>query len=103
MLLKFRKSLLIFILIAALAVPVTAFAAGMAFPEVIPLPTGFMPEGIAIGLTGAFYTGSLANGAIYRGDLRTGAGEILVPGQEGRVAVGMALDKRSDYLAGLRL
>jgi hypothetical protein len=95
---NFRKSLLIFILIAALAVPVTALAMGLPFPEVIPLPTGFRPEGIAIGMPGTFYTGSLANGAIYRGDLRTGEGEVLVPGQEGRVAVGMALDKFSGYL-----
>ena len=68
------------------------------FPEVIPLPNGFQPEGIALGKRSTFYTGSLADGAIYRGDLLSGAGDILVPGQAGRVAVGMSFDARSGNL-----
>ena len=50
------------------------------FPAVIQLPTGFQPEGIEIGKGTTFYVGSVATGAIYRGDLRTGQGAILVPG-----------------------
>jgi len=68
------------------------------FPETIPLPNGFQPEGIASGRGTDFYTGSLANGAIYKGDVRTGEGAILVPGQPGRVSVGMKFDSRSGYL-----
>ncbi|MGQ0604065.1 MAG: SMP-30/gluconolactonase/LRE family protein [Anaerolineales bacterium] len=69
-----------------------------AFPEILPLPNGFRPEGIAVGRGTDFYVGSLADGAIYKGDLRTGEGDILVSGQAGRVAVGLKFDKRSGRL-----
>jgi sugar lactone lactonase YvrE len=68
------------------------------FPPVIPLPVGFQPEGIAVGKGTTFYVGSIPTGAIYRGDLRTGEGSILVPEQEGRSAIGLAYDERSGYL-----
>lgn len=71
---------------------------GQAFPEVLPLPIGFQPEGIATGRGHDFFVGSLAGGAIYRGDLRTGDGDVLVPPAAGRVAVGLSHDRRSDYL-----
>jgi hypothetical protein len=72
------------------------------FPDVIPLPNGFAPEGIVIGRGTAFYVGSLVTGAIYQGDLSTGAGQILVPPQDGRIAVGLAYDERTNwiYVAG---
>ena len=57
------------------------------FPEVINLPNGFQPEGISTGRGTSFYVGSLFDGAIYRGDLRTGKGAVLVPGVDGRVAI----------------
>jgi outer membrane protein assembly factor BamB len=90
--------LFILILVIALAVPITVLASGHTYPDIISLPDGFRPEGIAVGKGHTFYTGSLANGAIYRGDLRTGEGGILVAGQEGRVAVGMNFDERSNNL-----
>ena len=62
------------------------------FPAVIQLPTGFRPEGIEIGRGTTFYVGSVANGAVYRGDLRTGTGAILVPGSTGKAATGIELD-----------
>jgi sugar lactone lactonase YvrE len=68
------------------------------FPDRIPLPNGFQPEGIAIGRGPNFYVGSIPTGAIYHGDLRTGEGSILVPGGEGRVAIGLYLDQRTNYL-----
>ncbi len=68
------------------------------FPALIPLPNGFQPEGIAVGPGHAFYVGSIPTGAIYKGDLRTGEGQILVPPQEGRNAIGLAFDPRSNYL-----
>ncbi len=82
-------------LLFAVAAPATA---KVAFPDVIQLPTAFEAEGIAIGSQTNFYAGSLANGAIVEGNLRTGDVEELVPGGEGRIAVGMSYDKRSGYL-----
>lgn len=70
-----------------------AVAAAAAFPQVIQLPRGFQPEGIEVGRGTTFYVGSVANGAIYRGNLRTGTGAILVPGQSGRAATGIELDR----------
>ena len=67
--------------LAAVALSITAgvAAAAPAFPATIPLPRGFQPEGIAI-RGNTFYVGSIPTGAIYRGNLRTGTGSILVEG-----------------------
>lgn len=86
------------ILAVALSAAAVAPAQGQTFPEVIPLPNGFNPEGIAIGKGTTMYTGSLLNGAIYQADLRTGKGDMLVQPQTGRVAVGMQFDPRTGYL-----
>jgi sugar lactone lactonase YvrE len=78
------------------ATGVTGQAAGATqFPEVFALPDGFEPEGIATGGGTSFYAGSLADGAIYRGNLRTGTGGTLVEGGEGAVAVGLEVDRRN--------
>jgi sugar lactone lactonase YvrE len=69
------------------------------FPEVIQLPTGFRPEGIEIkGQT--FYVGSVATGAIYRGNLRTGGGDTFIPGGAGRPATGIELAGHRLFVAG---
>jgi sugar lactone lactonase YvrE len=72
------------------------------FPMVINVPDGWQPEGIAVGRGTDFFVGSLLTGAVYGGDLRTGEGEIVVPPQTGRIAVGLAVDKRSKaiFVAG---
>jgi len=80
-----------------LAVPASA-GQGEYFPGVIILPDGFQPEGITVNWKGVFFAGSLADGAIYRGDVVTGEGDILVEGEEGRIAVGLSYDPRSDQL-----
>ncbi len=88
-------------LIAALvlaAAPANVSEAKDGFPPIINLPNGHQPEGIAIGKGTSFYVGSLANGAVYRGDLRTGAGAILVPGVTGRAVTGLFVDERHNYL-----
>ncbi len=82
------------LLIVGLAVPIQA----QDYPEVIPLPDGWQPEGIAIGEGTTFYVGSLATGAIYRGDLLTGQGSVLVQPPEGRIAVGLAYDPVTRFL-----
>jgi len=76
----------------------SAEARDVAFPKIIALPNGFQPEGIVIGRGANLYAGSLANGAIYRASLLTGQGDILVPPHEGRIAVGLSYDRRSDLI-----
>ena len=89
----------------ALALAVVTIAAGTAaaassYPSTIPLPRGFQPEGIAI-RANSFYVGSIPTGAVYRGDLRTGSGAVLVEGQSGRAAIGVAVDNRNRlFVAG---
>ena len=60
----------------------------------------FQPEGIAVGEGNSFYVGSLRDGDIYRGDLRSGVGALLVDHEAGagRVAVGMRVDRARDWL-----
>jgi sugar lactone lactonase YvrE len=72
------------------------------FPATIPLPPGWLPEGVVTGRGPVIYAGSRANGAIYAADLRTGEGRILVAGQTGRVAVGLDFDRRGNtiFVAG---
>ena len=85
------------IVLAATLVAQAAFAAPN-FPPSISLPDGWSPEGIVAGHGTVIYSGSLAGGGIYAADARTGVGQVLVPGQAGRVAVGLAFDRRSNYL-----
>jgi sugar lactone lactonase YvrE len=96
----YRASVLLSLAMAlVLLVTTTALAApAEVFPKIVPLPIGFQPEGISSGNGTEFYVGSLANGAVYKGDLRTGLGAILVQGQPGRVTVGTKFDPRSGYL-----
>jgi sugar lactone lactonase YvrE len=71
------------------------------FPDLIHLPTGFQPEGIARGHGPTFFVGSIPTGAVFRGDLRTGEGEVLVPGQAGRSAIGLEVDQQGRvFVAG---
>jgi sugar lactone lactonase YvrE len=92
-----RRSLLALLLIA-LSLALIAAVPAQAFPDVIPLPNGFQPEGIAVGKGSTFYVGSIPTGAVYRGDLRTGEGDVLVPAQEGRAAIGLKYDERTGLL-----
>ena len=90
------------LLAALLALAPAPASAAATFPDAIALPDGWRPEGVATGHGPVLYAGSLANGAIYAADLRTGQGAILVPGQPGRVAVGLSFDARTDaiFVAG---
>ena len=85
-------------LLIVLAMTMIAAAPARAFPDLIRLPNGFQPEGIAVGRGSTFYVGSIPTGAIYRGDLRTGEGEILVPAQQGRNAIGLKYEERTGLL-----
>jgi sugar lactone lactonase YvrE len=93
-----RRTLLLAATVAVVAVP-AAFAKA-AFPETIPLPNGWQPEGIAVGRGSTFYVGSIPTGAIYRGDLRTGKGAPFVQGATGRAAIGVDFDRGRLFVAG---
>jgi sugar lactone lactonase YvrE len=71
---------------------VAASAGAQPFPGTIALPTGFQPEGIAVGEDTTFYVGSIPTGEIFRGDLATGEGGILVD-DPGRAAIGIDVDE----------
>ena len=86
---RFALPTLAFVLSAVMAGSVQAAA----FPDRVPLPDGFSPEGIATGHGHSFYAGSLAGAGIVRGDYRTGETEPLVT--EGGPFVGMKVDARN--------
>ena len=94
------RRLLVLLLMALVAlVPATAGAA--TFPDLIRLPDGWQPEGIAAGRGSSLYVGSIPTGAIWKADARTGQGEVLVEGREGRAAIGIKVDKRNRlFVAG---
>jgi hypothetical protein len=97
-----RRAVLVVLaaMLAALLVGVPAGAQAPAFPESLPLPDGFYPEGITIGTGQDFFVGSLLDGSLYRGDLRTGEGEVIAPGAQGRWLVGLDHDARSGLVWG---
>ena len=92
------RALLAFVVAGAFAATALAGSA-TDFPKRIDLPNGILPEGIATA-GNTFYAGSRANGAVYRGDLRTGEGAFLVPGQTGRVATGLKVDRGRIFVSG---
>ncbi|NBM15317.1 superoxide dismutase, partial [Streptomyces sp. GC420] len=94
---------------ATAGTPATAATAGTAgtagtearWPAGFPLPDGFRPEGITIGSGPYAWVGSLGTGAVYRADLRTGRGRVVLDGASGTAAVGMKLDHDGLlYIAG---
>lgn len=86
---------LLAVLVAGLASPADASDRHSSrFPSEIDLPTGFFPEGIAIGRGNTFYVGSLSNGTIYRGDLRTGEGAVLTAPAGQFTTIGIDVDRR---------
>jgi DNA-binding beta-propeller fold protein YncE len=74
------------------------------WPDIIPIPVGFEPEGIELGKDQDFFVGTLAfsgnptnAGAIYKGNLVTGEGKVLVA-PTGKGLSGLSYDARTDYL-----
>jgi sugar lactone lactonase YvrE len=92
-----RRSLL-FLLGIVLSAAMIAAAPARALQNVIKLPDGFQPEGIAAGNGDTFYVGSIPTGEILTGDVRTGAVGTLVPAEEGRAAIGMKYDESTGLL-----
>ena len=82
---------------------VTLIAAGVAaaastFPDVIPLPTGWRPEGIEAGRQHTLYVGSIPTGAVREIDARTGENFTLVQPTVGRSATGLEYDRKNERL-----
>jgi hypothetical protein len=95
-----RRFVVLFIAVLAFVLapwPATA-APPDNFPDRIDLPNGFFPEGIESGRGTSFFVGSLIDGAILRGDLRTGSSAVLAPGASGRVSVGIAYEAARNRL-----
>lgn len=66
-------------------------------PDRIDLPAAWQPEGITTDGT-SLYVGSLADGAIWKGDPASGTGEVLVAGAEGAVSVGLDADLQHGHI-----
>lgn len=100
-----RKPALVLTALTALTVALTSAASPVAagtasqtgFPETIELPDGWQPEGITSGQGSEFFVGSLAAGAVWRGDFRSGQGSEFIPGGS-PPAVGLAYDSRRGRL-----
>lgn len=94
-------ALILALLVAAGAAPVAAHDTGhrpTSFPARIDLPGGWAPEGITAGRGSTVFVGSLVDGAIWKGNVRTGRGRVLVPGVAGNVAVGVEYEARANRL-----
>ncbi|GLY01649.1 hypothetical protein Acsp01_20280 [Actinoplanes sp. NBRC 101535] len=91
------------VLCAILAVTVAAQPAAAAqtsaLPGTITLPSGFQPEGVAIGAKPYAYFGSRVTGDILRVDLRTAEGSTFAAGP-GTASLGMKLSGGRLFVAG---
>jgi outer membrane protein assembly factor BamB len=90
------------LLLAACLLPLGISTAHAAQPDLFParidLPNGFQPEGIEAGKGTTVYVGSLRDGAIWRGDVRTGEGDPTWAEPVGVPTVGLAYDARHNLL-----
>ena len=93
-----RIALLAFACLLTVSASVGLAASVQTFPARIDLPDGFQPEGIAIAGNQA-YVGSIPTGSVWRGNLRTGQGTVLVQ-RTGRAAIGVAVDRGRIFVAG---
>lgn len=98
-----KRLILGMVALTILAVPIQAtIARDKPFPTIVDTLTGSPPEGFAIGKGHTAYNSSPL-GSIYKVDLRSGQGEVLVPVQNpdplsACVILGMRVDPRTNYL-----
>jgi hypothetical protein len=64
----------------------------------VALPNGLRPEGVTSGPGSRYFVGSLADGRIVTGDLRTGSSSTLLAGATGRQLRGLYWDGRSNLV-----
>ncbi|AQZ64011.1 unnamed protein product [[Actinomadura] parvosata subsp. kistnae] len=86
-----RRHLAAALLALGLIASTGAPAQASEFPSTIRLPDGFQPEGVLTGPGPFAYVGSMADGSIYRVDLRTGRGATFSKGP-GTQALGLHAD-----------
>lgn len=89
---RFLRSTAAFALVATTLVLGATAAGPRPFPDRIDFPDGWRAEGIFAGHGNTFYAGNTADGAIFKGDVRTGEGSVLVEGVTGRSALGLSVD-----------
>jgi sugar lactone lactonase YvrE len=61
-------------------------------PNIIELPIGFQPEGVAIS-GNSLFVGSIPSGRIFKADIATGQGQVLVESIPGRNSIGLKVDE----------
>ncbi|MGH3875890.1 MAG: superoxide dismutase [Actinophytocola sp.] len=93
-----------FLTAAAAAPAITVLGRAVASADPMPwefaLPNGFQPDGITIGPGPFAYLASLADGCVFRYDLRSGHGTMINPGG-GTPSVGMKTDRHDRlFVAG---
>jgi streptogramin lyase len=93
-----RRSWLTAALGVVTLIAAAAAAAANPFPEVIPLPTGWRPEGIEAGRQHTLYVGSIPTGAVRQSHARTGESFTLVRPTGGRSARGLEYDRTNERL-----
>jgi hypothetical protein len=91
---RFAWTIAAFSLLAVALVAGTP-AASENFPARIDFPAGWRAEGIATGQGHTFFAPDSSNGALYRGDYRTGQGEIIRAGVTGQTALGIFADSQT--------
>jgi|SRR5215204_4512379 len=85
-------------LMAALSVGSVWSASAAPRTELIVLPGASSTEGIAVGRGSTFFAGDLFRGDIFRGDLQRGSAELFIDAPDGRLAVGMKVDRSGSLL-----
>jgi outer membrane protein assembly factor BamB len=97
-----RRLVLVVSALLLLALAGSPAAGAAPLPDRVALPAGFQPEGIEAAGGTSVYVGSLATGAIWRGDVRTGTGATWAAGVGkpgvAKPAVGMAIDRARGLL-----
>jgi sugar lactone lactonase YvrE len=95
---RLRPALAAVVALGLITTAVGAASAARPWPDRIDLPNGWSPEGITAGPGTTVFVGSLVNGAIWQGDVRTGDGDVFISGEAGRVAVGVHYEADADRL-----
>jgi hypothetical protein len=95
------RSALLFVAVGSLLMHTQVGSAQQSlFPETLPLPNGFQPEGVTA-YRFDLLAGSLLDGDIYRVSAVTGRGELAIDAPDGRTAVGLKADRQGRvFVAG---
>jgi sugar lactone lactonase YvrE len=97
---RFPAALALALSLLALAVPITLAAPPATIVYTLTENNG-NPEGVAWDpASQTFFTGTVANGTIYRGSLGDPSVDVWIPGAAGRAAVGMKVSHGLLYVAG---